>query len=148
MAEGARKRSVAIGVWKGGGPPPGYEWTVLIHRFAFEEAVLFLDDDQYEYVKRQVQDLARHRDPTHSSTLSIDRVESFAELRMKGGGIGTRINARLYFDLVPDIRVIRVLGFDLKKNDGQILIPVKERILRRQRGWDNGKYPMLTDADS
>lgn len=139
-----RKRLVYVGVWQGQGPPPGYEWTVLIHRYAFEDAMECLDEDQYEYASFQVRDLAMHRDPSHSDTLSIDKIETFYELRMKGGGIGPRVNGRVYFDLVDGSKAIRILGFDIKKNEGHISEGVKEKILRRQRRWSAGVYPMFS----
>ena len=138
------KRNVTVGVWTGQGPPPGYLHTVLILRYAFEDAMHYLDGDQYEYIASQVKELATHQNPTVSDTLSIDKVESFYELRESGsGGLGPGVNARVYFDLRPK-QVIRILGFDVKKNNGKILEIVKDRILRRQQNWDNGCYPMIS----
>jgi hypothetical protein len=38
-------KDVKVGVQRGGGPPPGYRWTVLILDMAYDEAKKFLNDD-------------------------------------------------------------------------------------------------------
>ncbi len=131
-----------VAVWLGGGPAPGYSWSVVFLETAGREFLdQFRDKGQQEYIRMQVQDLARHVDPTHSQTLSIGQVETFMELRDKGGGLGPKTNLRMYFDTVTEPhKCIRILGFDDKKNDGQIYGVVKDKIKRRQRGWDIGLY--------
>lgn len=44
---------VKVGVRQGGGPPPGYRWTVLIPDLAYTEAMKFLSDDQYQHLAMQ-----------------------------------------------------------------------------------------------
>lgn len=50
---------------------------------------------------------------------------------------------RVYFDLVNTTRALRILGLDVKKNEGHISEPIKDRILRRQSRWNAGLYPMI-----
>ncbi len=59
----ATPKPIKIGVKEGGGPPPGYEWNVEILDQAFEEAIEFLDEDQYDHMAEQVRQLARQPDP-------------------------------------------------------------------------------------
>jgi hypothetical protein len=75
------KKPVKVGVHQGGGPPPGYRWTVQILDCAHGEAMGFLNADQYEHLAAQIRELASEADPTHSVTQSIDAVEDFFELR-------------------------------------------------------------------
>lgn len=82
------KRHVKVGVREGGGPPPGYRWTVHILNVAFVEAMDLLDADQYQHAAQQVRELAREDDPSHSVTQSVDSIEAFFELRDKGGILG------------------------------------------------------------
>jgi len=136
---------VKIMVWKGDGPDPGYQWTVLSLDCVFDEAQRHFDDAQYEHLAHQIRDLAGHPSPTRSDTLSIKKVEGFYELRDKGGPLGKGINVRIYFDRIEKGRVIRILGVDVKKNEGHISPAVKMRITRRQRKWDAGEYPVYTE---
>jgi len=137
------RKTVVVGVWKGGGPPPGYEWTVLILSVAVEEAMACLSESQYEHLAGLVRHLATHANPTMSNELDLDRVGTFFELREKGGGLGNpTANVRVYFDRDEKSRTLRVLGFDWKKKEGPIAFPVRERIERRQRKWDKGDYPL------
>ncbi len=65
MGELSRK-SVKVGVKEGGGPPPGYRWNAEILDRAHDEAMAFLDSEQYDHMASQVRELALHDDPTHS----------------------------------------------------------------------------------
>ena len=142
--ENGQRKSVDVALWRGSGPEPGYAWTVIyLSSVWYEYQKNFPEAGQQEYIRMQVRDLARHPDPTLSLTLSIDRVGSFWELRDKGGPLGTKTNMRMYFDFITVPHpCIRVLGFDDKKNDGQIYGVVKDRIDRRQQKWDEGVYPI------
>lgn len=143
MDEAKSKKPVRVLVWQGGGAPPGYEWTVNCLTLAYDDATRLLDDGQYEYIAMQVRDLAQHKNPMISSTLDVDKVETFWELREKGGPLGKGVNVRVFFDTVDQHRVLRILGVDVKKKEGHTSVPVKERIQRRQRKWDAGEYPLL-----
>jgi hypothetical protein len=50
------RRALKVGVRRGGGPPPGYRWTVLVPDIAYEEARSFLNEDQYQHEAMQVKD--------------------------------------------------------------------------------------------
>jgi hypothetical protein len=50
-------KQVKVGVLHGGGPPPGYVWTVLMLAVAQNEAKGFLTEVQYEHAAMQVKEL-------------------------------------------------------------------------------------------
>jgi hypothetical protein len=85
MADGPQRTEIKVGVHEGGGPLPGYLWNVLILDQAYQAAREFLDEDQYAHMANQFRELAKHEDPTHSSTLDLRPIEDFYELRDKGG---------------------------------------------------------------
>lgn len=120
----------------GGGPPPGYEWDVHMLVYVFDESWKALNEEQFYYLADQVQHLAKHPNPTMSQELSIDKVGDFYELREKGGVLG-KLNVRIFFDVVEENRLIRILGLYVKKHDGPLYPNVVERIQRRQRGWNH-----------
>src|SRR5215469_490289 len=111
------KRPVKVGVLRGGGPPPGYQWNVHILDLAFDETMGFCNGDQYQHLAMQMKELAREEDPTHSQTLSVDAIEDFHELRDKGGILGG-MNVRVFFFLDKKIQALVVLGAIKKQNDG------------------------------
>jgi hypothetical protein len=128
-----------VGVQKGGGPPPGYFWTVLVADVAYAEATKFLNQDQYLHMAMQVKELARESDPTHSQTASVDAVEDFFELRDKGGILGG-MNVRVFFLLDKANGALVVLGAIKKQNDGPTPKADKMRMARRRRKYLNGDY--------
>lgn len=144
-------KNIKFGVKAGAGPDPGYLWNVLILDLAFEDAMKFLNEAQYEYVAEQVRELAREEDPTHPSpALSVDAVENFHELREKGGVLG-KINTRIYFTLdtreFGDSRNhdIVILGAAKKEAEGQMSEGMKIRIRRRLRQYLSGAYGRLPE---
>jgi hypothetical protein len=133
------KKDLKVGVHEGGGPPPGYRWSVQVLNVAFGEAMSFLDADQYQHASQQVKELAREADPSHSVTQSVDRVEDFYELRDKGGILGN-INLRIFFHLNVDQSVMVILGAINKKNDGPTPQGVKVTVRNRLRRYLRGEY--------
>src|SRR5947209_3401899 len=111
------KKDVKVGVERGGGPPPGYLWDVLILNVAYDEAMKFLSEDQYQHLAMQFKQLAREADPTHSVTASVDAIEDFHELRDKGGILGG-MNVRVFFYLHKVKSALVVLGAIKKQNAG------------------------------
>ncbi len=107
------RKQVKVGVNAGAGNPPCYQWSIWILDLAFKESEKLFDKAQYEHLAMQVQELARHESPTHSQVLSIDKIESFFELREKGGVLGA-INVRLFFGIDKTNRAIVVLGVILE----------------------------------
>ena len=71
------RRQVKTGVKVGAGEAPPYQWNVWILDLAFEEAMKFLDEDQYAYLSEQMRELAREDDPTHSRLMSVSAIEDF-----------------------------------------------------------------------
>src|SRR5262245_28942050 len=91
------KELLKIGVNRGAGEQP-YQWTVVILQYAFDEARSFLDVDQYRILAQQFQELASQGDPSHSATISLDKVEDFYELRDRGGLLHPH-NPRIFFGI-------------------------------------------------
>ncbi len=133
------RRQVKVGVRRGGGPPPGYRWTVLIPDIAYDEAMKFLNEDQYHHLAEQVKELARERNPTHSVTVSVDAIEDFHELRDKGGILGG-MNVRVFFFLDKPNAALVILGAIRKTNDGPTPKADKIRMRRRKRKYLNGEF--------
>jgi len=130
MADEPQRKAVKVGVQEGGGPPPGYQWNVEILNSAFDEAMTFLDGDQYDHLARQVRELARQEDPTHSQTIDVRPIEDFHELRDKGG-ILQRINVRVFYFVHKPARIVVILGAIKKENNGPT--PMGDKITMRRR---------------
>lgn len=130
MTPNPEHREVKIGVREGGGPPPGYQWNVNIFDQAYEEAMSFLNEDQYDHMASQVRELARQEDPTHSLTVDVRPIEDFYEIRDKGG-ILHKLNVRVFFFVHKSSRTIVVLGTIKKEKEGAT--PVGDKITMRRR---------------
>ncbi len=117
MAKDPTPNQDKIGVRRGGGPEPGYRWDVSILAPVHAEAMAFLNEDQYDHLARQVRELARQDDPTHSVTIDIRPVRDMFEIRDKGG-ILQKINARVFYLVSRTNRTIVILGAFHKQNDG------------------------------
>jgi hypothetical protein len=132
-------KQLKVGVEEGAGPPPGYRWTVLILDIAYEEAMDFMNEDQYQHIAMQVKDLATEIDPSHSRTVSVDAIGDFHELRDKGIALGG-MNVRVFFYLDKARSALVVLGAIKKQNDGPTPIGARKRMARRLRKYINGDY--------
>jgi hypothetical protein len=128
----AQHKSVKIGVKEGGGRPPGYQWSVDILQQAFDQAMGFLNDDQYSHLANQVRELARQEDPTRSDVVDVRAVEDFHEIRDKGGILG-KINTSIFYFSYKPTRTIVVLGSIKKENDGPTPIGDIRTMRRRKR---------------
>jgi hypothetical protein len=128
------RRTVKTLANRGGGPPPGYRWTVQVLDAAWKEADDLLDEAQMAYLASQVRDLAREPDPTHPPTLDVDDLGDFLELR-DWGGVLHPINLRVFFFLDHPRRDIVILGVIHKKNDGPTPRAVVLRMQRRRRNY-------------
>lgn len=136
------KRKLKIGVNEGGGPPPGYQWSVGVLDLANEEASDMLDLSQYLHLAMQVKELARQGDPSHSATIDVDAVEDIFEIRDKGGPLGS-LNVRLFFGIDNSERAIIVLGVKKKQNNGKTPLGDKITVCRRWRKYLAGDYGKL-----
>ena len=114
----AGKKQVKVGVKQGGGPPPGYQWTVLVLNRAKVEIENAFNDCQYQHLVHQVKELAQQESPSHSPVHSIDAIEDFHELREKGGVLNA-VNARIFFGIDHTTNSIVILGGIRKQNNGQ-----------------------------
>lgn len=134
MSEKPSRKETKVGVKRGGGPAPGYRWNVQILDRAYDEARGFLDDDQYEHLRRQVCELARQHDPTHSKSIDVREIEDFHELRDKWGILG-RMNVRVFFFVHKPSRAMVILGAINKTNDGPTPMGDKTRMRLRMRRY-------------
>jgi len=130
MANEPSRKPVKVGVHEGGGPPPGYRWGVDVLDQSHSEAMAFLDEAQYSHIAAQVRELAMEDEPTLSQTVDVRPIDTFFELRDKGG-ILKKINVRVFFCLCRTPRKLVVLGAINKKNDGKT--PDYIRVLMRYR---------------
>ena len=137
--EGKMGKRLKVGVERGGGPAPGYRWSVSVLDEAIQEVMTFLTVEQYQHLSFQFKELAMEDDPTHSMAASVDAVEDFFELREKGGILG-KINVRIFFCIDKPRSSIIVLGGIKKENEGSTKTSVKIRISRRKRRYFDGKY--------
>jgi hypothetical protein len=136
------ERQLKVGVWEGGGPPPGYNFTVLVPDVAFDEAMGFLTPDQYCHAAELVKDLAQHEDPTHSVTQRVESLgDQIHELKDKGGILG-KINLRIFFyvDRQRERPALLILGAINKRNEDQTPKSVRIRMKRRLRKYLNGEW--------
>ena len=128
----ARRKPTKVGVKVGGGPSPGYQWNAEVLDRAYDEAMGFLDEDQYDHMAGQVRDLALQDDPTHSDTIDVKPIEDFYEISDKGG-ILKRLNVRVFFFVRKETRTIVVLGAIKKENNGPTPAGDKINMRRRKR---------------
>lgn len=129
-------RQTKVGLKEGGGPPPGYKWTVLFIKPS-ETDGKFLNNAEYWHVVDEVKALAEEDDPTHPQMVSVDAVEDFHELRMKGGPLHKK-NVRLFFFL--EERCIVILGCIKKEADGPTPKATKKLMRARKRKYLGGDY--------
>lgn len=125
-----KKKPVKIGVKKGGGVPPGYQWNVNVLDQAHSDAMSFLNDEQYSHMADQVRELARDTDPTHSAVIDVKSIDDFYEIRDKGGVLG-KINVRVFFFVRKESKEIVILGAVKKEKEGQT--PMGTKILMGTR---------------
>lgn len=123
-------KPVKQGVVIGGGPSPGYRWNVQVLDRAHDEAMRFLDEEQYDHMAGQVRELALEDDPTHCPTVDVQPIEDFHEIRDKGG-ILKSLNVRIFFFVDRPTRTIVVLGAIKKENNGPT--PDHHKITMRRR---------------
>jgi hypothetical protein len=138
------RKQLKVGVWEGGGPPPGYKYTVLYPDIAFDEAMKILTPDQYSHEAELFKDLAEHDDPTHSTTQRVEAVDEFWELKDKGGILG-KINLRCFFYVDKTNSVLLVLGAIKKGNEDQPPKSVRIRMRRRLRKYLNGEWQLPSE---
>jgi hypothetical protein len=135
-------KAVHVGLRTGGGPLPGYCWSVCYLSVARDEAMKFLSEAQYGHVVDLLRALAAEPDPRRPKTVSVDQIETFHELRDKGGILGN-INLRVFFIVEDDLRAVLVMGAIKKEADDQTPEWAKIRIRSRIRRYRAGEYGSL-----
>jgi hypothetical protein len=134
-----------VGVAQGGGPPPGYQWSVGILTFVFAEANSCLDAAGYKHLEMQVKDLAATAEPTRSVTVDVRAIEDFYEIRDHGVVFG-KANIRLFFGLDPASRSLIILGVIKKQNNGPTPPGDKIRMRKRWRNYTAGAYGRIESS--
>lgn len=135
-------KPLKAGLKAGGGPLPGYCWNVAYLSVAREEAMRFLNEEQYAHAVDLVRALASEPDPTHPSTVTVETIEEFFELKDKGGVLG-KINLRVYFIIDRSEKLIVILDAIKKEADGQTPTWVKIRVRNRVRRFRAGEFGRL-----
>jgi hypothetical protein len=133
-----------VGVKEGGGPPPGYQWSVGIIDFVFAEAIDVFRQSGYDHMALQIKELAMQDDPTHSVAVDIRPIETFYELRDKGRPFGGA-NVRLFFGVDKTRKAIVPLGAIKKQNNGKTPhgdVVVMRRRWRKYLAGDYGEIPV------
>ncbi len=130
------KIQMKVALKEGGGPPPGYKWSVLFLSVAEKEAK-FLASAEYWHVVDEVKALAEEEDPVRPKTVSVDSVEEVYELRIKGGPLHKK-NVRLFF--IVHERAIVIVGCIKKETDGSTPPATKRLMKVRRRKYLAGDY--------
>jgi hypothetical protein len=68
-----------VGVRIGGGPPPGYLWSVVILDVAHADSLEELSPAQYQHLAAQFRELARQREPSRPITEDVRPIEDYFE---------------------------------------------------------------------
>ncbi len=70
------RQMLKVGVHRGDGDPP-FQWTVVILQAAYDEARMFLSDDQYRVIAQQFQELATQGDLRTATPSHLIRLRTF-----------------------------------------------------------------------
>jgi hypothetical protein len=124
------KKPVRVGLKKGGRNPR----DLIILTRANDDAAGILDTTQYLYVASKVREVARSEDPTHCPTVSVQPIEDFHEIRLKGGVLA-KLNTRVFFFYDKDRETMVVLGVIKKENEGATALGDKITMRRRKRTY-------------
>jgi hypothetical protein len=107
------------------------KWKLGYLSIAEQEARNFLTEDQYSHVVQLFDELAYEPDPLKSATQDVRKINEFYELRDKGGILG-KINIRVYFTIIDNMKLILALSVYKKEDDGAtppyIVIRVRNRL--------------------
>ena len=109
----------------------GDGWDIYVLKAAKNEGHKILNDTQYEHIVGVLKRLTAWENKQEIADLKIERIESFYELKDKGGVLG-RLNLRVYFAALPENKDIIVLKTYKKEEDGAcpryIVINVEDRL--------------------
>jgi len=134
-----QSKKIKTGVKEGGGPDPGYEWTVQYLTELEKESLKLLNKAQHEHLVLQFKELAGLTQPLRCKTISLDKIEDFHELKDRGGVFGG-LNVRVFFGIDDSSRSIIILGLITKQNNGATPPGDRIRMRRRWRKYKNGEY--------
>ena len=106
-------------------------WTVIILGLAKKEGRKILSDVQYDHVVEVLRRLVDFGNSEEIGDLDIRSIESFFELREKGGVLG-KINLRVYFGTIPEGHELVIAKAYKKEDDGatprHVVILVENRL--------------------
>jgi len=113
------------------------EWVVVILEVAKKEGRKILSDFQYDHVVEILKRLVHFGNAEEVSDLKIEPIESFYELKEKGGILG-RINLRVYFGTIPEEGELVVAKTYKKEDDGSaprhVILVVEDRLEEYKTG--------------
>lgn len=135
-------KSIHVGLRAGGGPKPGYEWSICYLTAARDDASRFLNEAQYGHVIDLMRALAAEPDPRRPKSVTVEQVDSFFELKDKGAILG-KINLRVFFTVDDESRAVVVWAAIKKEADNQTPEWAKIRVRSRIRRYRNGDYGRL-----
>lgn len=107
-------------------------WGLAYTDVSAKEAHKILTVDQYAHVVQQFELLASEVTPRLNSIVDVRAIESFFELREKGGILG-KINFRAYYAVLDDKHLVVVLGCYKKEDEGATPVRIKTRMRNRLR---------------
>lgn len=110
--------------------PP--QWALGYLEAAAKEARKFLSEEQYSHAVHLFEEMSYDDDPTKSETQDIRKIGNFYELRDKGG-ILEKINLRIYFTIIEEIKLILILAAHKKEEDGQVPKHIRIKVRNRLR---------------
>ena len=133
MAENRRK------VATGKADPENTSYRLRPLAQAKRDARKFLNDFQYWHLVSIVRQLKHWSDLKWQNLLSIKAIDTFHELREKGGPLG-KINARVFFWVDENNREIWILGAYKKEEEGQTPRHIVLKMRGRQRIIKEGRF--------
>lgn len=137
------RKPLKTGVRKGAGPPPGYEWSVIVLDLAHRESLSILNTAQHRHLALQVKELARQEEVSLSDTVDVRRIDdALFEIRDYGGILGG-LNIRLFYGVEHEHRNLIVLGVFKKQNNGPTPTGDLSRMRVRWRRYKHGEFGTL-----
>jgi hypothetical protein len=113
--------------------------VVVVIAIAKGEGRELLSDPQYLYVTDILKRLVYFLEPSEINDLSIDSVEDFYELRLRGTALGKK-NIRIYFSYFKDTNEVVVVRVWQKDNQDKTPQFIKVNVRTRLRRYREGEF--------
>jgi len=114
------------------------KWVVVVLGAAKKEGHKILNDVRYDHVVSILKRLVDFGNLDELSDLDIEPIESFYELKEKGGILG-KINLRIYFGTFPDERELVIVKTYKKEEENAVPRHVIVLVENRLEAYDNGR---------